>query len=119
MKNSVFKKLLVVPCVASIVALYFIGLNLYNKIDRTDDTLKESSVSTAVPDTDNGIDKINLNTATKEELTLIDGIGEKYAEAIIEMREKLGGYSSAEQLLNVDGIGEKLFNKIKDFVKVE
>lgn len=50
---------------------------------------------------------LNLNTATKEELMLIDGIGEKTAEKIIAHRDAIGGFTSLEQLLDIEGIGEK------------
>lgn len=52
-------------------------------------------------------DKINLNTATKEELMGIRGIGEKIAEAIVKYRDVHGGFASVDELLNVSGIGEK------------
>ncbi len=50
---------------------------------------------------------INLNTATAEQLMLINGIGETYATRIVEYREEIGGYTSLDQLLSVKGIGEK------------
>lgn len=63
--------------------------------------------------------KININTADKKELMLISGIGEKYAERIIELREQLGGFTSIEQLKKVKGIGDKRFGKIKNYVTIE
>lgn len=63
--------------------------------------------------------KININTADKKELMLISGIGEKYAERIIELREQLGGFTSIEQLKKVKGIGDKRFEKIKNYVTIE
>lgn len=52
---------------------------------------------------------LNINTATKEQLMEIPGIGEAFAVRIIEYREEIGGYTALEQLLNVKGIGEKRF----------
>lgn len=52
---------------------------------------------------------LNLNTATKEELMLISGIGEATATKIVEYREHIGGFTSLEQLMEIDGIGEKKF----------
>ena len=52
---------------------------------------------------------LNLNTATKEELMLISGIGEVTATKIIEYRDAIGGFTSLEQLMDIDGIGEKKF----------
>lgn len=52
---------------------------------------------------------LNLNTATKEELMQIDGIGEKTAEKILAYRTEIGGFTSLEQLMEIEGIGEKKF----------
>jgi len=64
-------------------------------------------------------DKLNINTATKEDLMKIDKIGEKTAERILEKREKLGAFSAVEQLLEVDGIGEKTLEHLKKFIIAE
>lgn len=58
--------------------------------------------------------KIHLNTATKEELTTLTGIGESRAESIIAYREAHGSFQSVEELMNVDGIKEGIFQKIKE-----
>ncbi len=58
--------------------------------------------------------KININTATKEELLLLNGIGEAKAEAIIEYRTKNGNFTNVEDIKNVSGIGDAAFEKIKD-----
>lgn len=70
------------------------------------------------PELKNNSGKVNINTATKEELTTLDGIGEKYAERIIETRERRGGFTSIEQITEVKGIGQKRFEKIKDEITV-
>ena len=62
---------------------------------------------------------INLNTATKEELMRLDGVGEKTALKIIAYREKIGGFTNLEQLMDVDGIGEKKFATWKKYLTVE
>ncbi|MCD7731328.1 MAG: helix-hairpin-helix domain-containing protein [Oscillospiraceae bacterium] len=60
---------------------------------------------------------INLNTATKEELMTINGIGEVISERIIEYAQTIG-FSSVDDLLNVKGIGEKTLEKIRPYVCV-
>lgn len=62
--------------------------------------------------------KVNINTATAKELTLIPGIGPVTAKSIIAYRKKNGKFKSAKDLLNVKGIGEKTMNKMKPQVKL-
>ncbi|MBN6711089.1 helix-hairpin-helix domain-containing protein [Haemophilus haemoglobinophilus] len=60
-------------------------------------------------------DKLNINTATAEEIKqALVGIGSKKAEAIVEYREKFGNFTSAEQLLEVKGIGKATLEKNRD-----
>ena len=63
--------------------------------------------------------KINVNTATVEELSALKGIGEKKAYSIVEHRKETGPFDSIEDLKDVKGIGDKIFNKIKDLIEVE
>ncbi|MEI4829347.1 helix-hairpin-helix domain-containing protein [Bacillus sp. FJAT-53711] len=62
--------------------------------------------------------KIQINTATKEQLEKISGIGPRKAENIMKYREQHGPFQKVEDLLEVDGIGEKSLEKIKDEIIV-
>ena len=62
---------------------------------------------------------ININTADKEELMSLGGIGETIAERIIEYRDNKGSFNNIEDIKNVKGIGDKTFENIKDFITVE
>ena len=61
---------------------------------------------------------LNINTATKEELMELDGIGEVLAQRIIDYR-KQNKFVSISQILDVDGIGEVKFEAMKDKITVE
>ncbi|MDR2992872.1 helix-hairpin-helix domain-containing protein [Bacillus cereus] len=58
--------------------------------------------------------KIQINTAAKEQLEKITGIGSRKAESILKYREEHGPFQKIEDLLEIDGIGAKSLEKIKD-----
>lgn len=62
--------------------------------------------------------KININTATAEELSALQGIGETLSVRIIEYREEHGDFSSIEEIMKVNGIGENKFLSIKDYITI-
>lgn len=62
--------------------------------------------------------KVNLNTASKEELMTLTGIGESKADSIVAYREENGGFQSTEELMQISGIKEGVYNKIKDNITV-
>ncbi|MFP4040984.1 MAG: ComEA family DNA-binding protein [Desulfosudaceae bacterium] len=62
--------------------------------------------------------KININTATAEELTALNGIGQAYAERIIAYRQSHGNFTALEQLTNIKGIGERTLEKNRDRMTV-
>jgi competence protein ComEA len=63
--------------------------------------------------------KININTASADELLQLIGIGEKKAALIIEFREKQGLFKSPEDLMKVPGIGTKTFEANKERIAVQ
>lgn len=62
--------------------------------------------------------KVNINTATKEELMTLRGIGEARATDIIAYREKHGRFDKIEDIMNISGIKQSAFEKIKDDITV-
>ncbi|MCC8101366.1 MAG: ComEA family DNA-binding protein [Clostridiales bacterium] len=69
-------------------------------------------------DTDASDGKVNLNTATAEELMTLPGIGESKAAAILAYRSEHGSFASIEEIQNISGIKSGVFSKIKDLITV-
>jgi competence ComEA-like helix-hairpin-helix protein len=65
-----------------------------------------------------GDEKLNVNTATKEELQRIEGIGEKLAERIIQYRTKYGFFRRIDELMRIPGIGKRKFDQISNYLTV-
>ena len=63
--------------------------------------------------------KININTASVEELTELPGIGEVTAQNIVDHREKNDKFKSIEGLKDVKGIGDAKYEKVKDLITTE
>ena len=62
--------------------------------------------------------RIDLNTADKQALMTLPGIGESKADRILEYRQIHGRFSSTEELMNVSGIGSGVYEKLKDYVTI-
>lgn len=73
---------------------------------------------TSGPSVPVGDGKVDINTATAEQLDMLPGIGVVYAQRIIDYREQNGPFRTIEDIMNVTGIGEKKFEQIKDYIKV-
>ena len=87
-------------------------------VPRVDDEIESFSSETGVPSEENSDGRININTASKEMLMELPGIGESKAESILSFREENGNFGSVEDIMNVPGIKEALYNKIKDYIRV-
>ncbi len=62
--------------------------------------------------------RVNLNTAGTAELMTLPGIGEAKAAGIIAYRDSHGAFGTAEEIMNVEGIKEGVYNRIKEYIKV-
>ncbi|MCE5223596.1 helix-hairpin-helix domain-containing protein [bacterium] len=62
---------------------------------------------------------VPINSATKEALMTLPGIGEVKAEAILQYREDVGRFEELEDLMKVSGIGEKTFEKLKELIRLD
>lgn len=95
------------------------GMQIYiPSKDEAKEALKEEQSSGKVSSASQREDTVNINTASKEELVALPGIGESRAAAIIACREEKGSFTSIEEVKNVAGIGDGIFNRIKDLITV-
>lgn len=93
------------------------GMKIY--IPKKGENIIYETESTIVNADKNDINKkININTAQKDDLKKIAGIGEAMADRIIEYRQKNGKFKNIEEIKNIKGIGEGKFEKIKKFIMV-
>ena len=84
------------------------GISIDTQVPYTGET-----VSTSLSD-----GKVNINTATVDELMLLPNIGKTLASRIIEYRNTHGPFQVIEELSNVDGIGEKRINDLTPYITV-
>lgn len=78
------------------------------------DWTNNTSAGTSTGESQGSSGLVNINTASKEELMTLTGIGEAKAESIIEYRETNGFFSSIEDIQNITGIKEGVFTQIED-----
>ncbi len=78
----------------------------------------DTAEETTVPGI-NADGKININTATSEELQELNGIGPKTAEKIIDDRTVNGAYKNTREITRISGIGDKTYEQIAPYITVE
>ena len=79
--------------------------------------MDDGELSAAKEDAASG-GRVNLNTATREELMTLPGIGEAKAEAVIRYREEHGTFQTVEEIMQISGIKDAIYMKIKDRLTV-
>lgn len=108
-------------CFAIFIGGYFLGKHstspvmiTQSKIAPAQDATDSDRTATEEPKVIDG--KININTAAKEELTLIPGLGDKLAQRIIDYRELNGPYNSIDELDRVEGFGPARIQQLSKFI---
>lgn len=81
-------------------------------------TNTEHAAETAPNDLSNVAPRLNLNTATREELEKLPGVGETVAARIVEHRMRYGDFRRVEHLLMVPGISDRLFRQMQSQITV-
>ncbi len=66
-----------------------------------------------------GADRININTATAEELDTLPGIGPSTAQAIVDYRRQFGDFQRTDEITKVSGIGSATYDRVKDLITVD
>lgn len=92
--------------------------SLIEKCQQKDDISLRNDACIENNTTDSSNKLISINTATKEELMTLPGIGEAKAQEIIDYRTKNGNFNTIEDIKNISGIGESVFAKIKDYITI-
>ena len=117
------KKLRVSPALLALCAavLLFVGAFFLGRASALGEA--RITVQRAAPDAlqidGSGEGKLCLNTATREELLALPGVGEKTADRILSYRDTYGRFSAVEQLLDVEGIGPTLLEQLCGLVTVD
>ena len=109
MSENVIKRVLPILFVVLVAVVFLlIGMSVPPLITFPHHT-ESVNVTNTTPSEAINTEKICLNTATKEELMSISGIGEVLSQRILDYRNEHGGFRSVEELKNIDGIGDKRY----------
>lgn len=112
LSNSVLLFALVLSVPACIKRAQNVHLLSYQQANELQSPAAQSSASIRQT-------RININTASANELETLPAIGKSLAERIIDHREKYGPFRRAEHLIIVRGISDKRFRALRDLVTVE
>ena len=98
----------IVISIIFVLVLIYVYQNLY-----------EEDAEILLTNEENEVDsKVNINTASKEKLETLPGVGETTAQKIIDYREANGKFKTIEDIKNVSGIGDAKYESLKDKITV-
>lgn len=92
--------------------------NIKSCIDNKSSIIEKGQDTITNQDKKEDNSKININNASKDQLTSLTGIGDAKANAIIDYRNKNGNFKAIEEIKNVSGISDSLYEKIKDNITI-
>ena len=107
------------PTVLFCYALAFASVSSCVKLPHRARVVSSVTTSEPTPTRSTPAALININTATREELERLPGIGEALAARIIEHRERHGAFRRAEHLIIVRGISERRFEQLRALITVD
>lgn len=123
-KQTAYWLILIESVFAALLIGFFLGQNLNqssvqaSQLSRAAYTSETATETAVLPRSRAAEEKVNINTATSEELQTLPGIGPTLAQRIIDYRNEHGPFSNLLELTNVKGIGLERLNKILDYATV-
>lgn len=112
-------KLYLLLSVMAVILIAIIGMFLLKAEDVSKSYIEPvENISSENISEDATSNMVNINTASKEELMLLNGIGEAKAESIIAYR-KANPFKTTKEITNVKGIGDSIYELISDYICVE
>lgn len=118
MKNSLTLLLAVTLLFTGLIVGVFIGRNSVGTLISLNPFAGNSPASTNATEHSVELGKVNINTASINELTLLPGIGKTKAIEIIDFREKYGKFTRIEDLLYVDGFSYTSIEELRPYITV-
>lgn len=118
MKNPGTKIYIILTCLFAGIVLGVLISKFSNKLTIIIPRNWDAATPATVVSDNKTYGKININTATAEQLSMLPGIGATTAENIVAYRNENGVFISLDDLLKVKGFGEKRLEQLKDYITV-